>query len=606
MNQALRRKPMRRQSIQSILSCLACVFAIQANAVSQTSPADPHKVVRYVFPAAETGFDPAAINDLYSSAVIQSIFEMLYTYDYLARPVKLVPLTAEALPEVSDGGKTYTIRLKKGIYFTPDAAFAGKARELTMADYAYSFKRLLDPKVHSPNGWMLDGKIVGMDALIAQAKKTGQFDYDAPVAGLELVDRYMLKIHLLKPDFNFGMILAHEPAAAVAREVIEKYHDNQGWVMGHPVGTGPYQLTSWVPGSQIVLTANPQYRGYIWDFQASSDPEDQAIVAEMKGKHMPQIGRIEISDMLEDQSRWLAFQKDEVDLFQLEGPLVPQALSGGKLKPELAQKGIQLSRIVDPELSSYYWNMRDPVLGGMSKEKIALRRAIAMAHDVNQEIKVVWNGDAIPLQYPIPPSVVGYDPEYKSSVQYEPKVANALLDKFGYKQGLDGWRTLPDGKPLVIHYSVRAGSNSQAQAEMWKKTYDTIHIHMVADIKPFPDLLKAEKDCQIQSRTAPWYADYPDGDNFMQLFYGGNIHSTNGGCAAIPEYDQLYEQSKQLPAGPERDLLYHKMTRILEVYAPIRVGYARYRNMLAQPRVIGFKKHPVLPAEFLYFDIKPR
>ncbi|MDE2422090.1 MAG: heme-binding protein, partial [Gammaproteobacteria bacterium] len=253
---ALGCKSTRRKSIQSVLAGLACICAIQANAAPPTSPADPHKVLRYVFPAAETGFDPAAINDLYSSAVIQSIFEMLYTYDYLARPVKLVPLTAEALPEVSDGGKTYTIRLKKGIYFTPDAAFGGKARELTMADYVYSFKRLLDPKVHSPNGWMLEGKIDGMDALIAAAKKTGQLNYDTPVAGFELVDRYTLKIHLLKPDFNFGMILAHEPTAAVAREVIEKYHDNQGWVMGHPVGTGPYQLTSWVPGSQIVLTAN--------------------------------------------------------------------------------------------------------------------------------------------------------------------------------------------------------------------------------------------------------------------------------------------------------------------------------------------------------------
>jgi oligopeptide transport system substrate-binding protein len=597
---------LRKQSIGCLVGCFALGFSITVSAAAPTSPADPHKVLRYVFPAAETGFDPAAVNDLYSSAVIQSIFEMLYTYDYLARPVKLVPLTAVALPEVTDGGKTYTIHLKKGIYFTPDAAFGGKARELTMADYVYSFKRLLDPKVHSPNGWMLDGKIKGMDGLIAQAKKSGKFNYDAPIAGFELVDRYTLRIHLLKPDFNFGMILAHEPAAAVAREVIDKYHDSQGWVMSHPVGTGPYLLTSWVAGSKIILTANPQYRGYIWNFQASSDPEDQAIVAEMKGKRMPQIGRIEISDMLEDQSRWLAFQKDEVDLFQLEGPLVSEAISNGKLKPELVKKGIQLSRIVDPELSSYYWNMRDPILGGMSKEKIALRRAIAMAHDVNQEIKVVWSGDAVPLQYPIPPSVVGYDPDYKSSVQFEPIVANALLDQFGYKQAADGWRTLPDGKPLLIHYAVRAGSNSQAQAEMWKKTYDNIHIHMVTDIRPFPDLLKAEKDCQIQSRTAPWYADYPDGDNFMQLFYGGNIHSMNGGCAAIPEYDRLYEQSKQLPAGPERDLLYHKMTRILEVYAPMRVGYARYRNMLAQPRVIGFKKHPVLPAEFMYFDIKPR
>lgn len=571
-----------------------------------TSPADPHKVLRYVFITLETGYDPAVINDLYSSHVIYAIFDSLYTYDYLARPAKLIPRAAEALPEISPDGKTYTIHLKKGIYFTPDPAFGGKRHELTMADFVYSFERLLDPRIHSPNGWLFDGKIVGMDARVEEAKKTGKFDYDRPVEGFEIVDPYTLKIHLTKPDFNLTMMLAHQPASAVARQVIEKYQNDQGWVMSHPVGSGPYQLESWVPGSRTVLVANPQYRGYVWDFQAGSDPEDQAIVAKMKGKHMPQIGRIEISDMPEDQSRWLAFQNDEVDMFQLEGPLVPRALSHGKLKPELAEKGIQLSRFVDPEQSSYYWNMLDPVLGGFAKDKIALRRAIAMAHDVKEEIQVVWNGDAVELQYPIPPGVVGYDPNYRSSIQFDPAAANLLLDRYGYKIGPDGFRKQPNGKPLVIHYAARSGSNSVEQAEMWKKTYDRIHIQMIADIMPFPDLLKAEKQCKIQTRTNPWFADYPDGDNFMQLFYGPNTYSTNNGCSTIPAYDRLYEESQHMPAGPERDALYHKMSRILEVYMPYRMGYARYRNILSQPRVIGFKKHPVIPAEWEYFDIEPR
>ena len=126
---------------------------------------------------------------------------------------------------------------------------------------------------------------------------------------------------------------------------------------------------------------------------------------------------------------------------------------------------------------------------------------------------------------------------------------------------------------------------------------------MVGDLKTFPDLLKAEKECQLQSRTAPWIADYPDGDNFMQLFYGPNIGQNNNGCSKIPEYDVLYAETQKLPAGPERDLLYHKMARILEVYAPARIGYARYRNMIAQPRVIGYKKHPILHTEWMYFDI---
>ena len=74
-------------------------------------------------------------------------------------------------------------------------------------------------------------------------------------------------------------------------------------------------------------------------------------------------------------------------------------------------------------------------------------------------------------------------------------------------------------------------------------------------------------------------------------------------ASTIPEYDRLYEQSQKLPDGPERDLLYHKMTRIMEVYSAQRIGFARYRNMLAQARVLGYKKHPILPIEWMYLDI---
>ena len=588
-----------------LIAGLLCGATMQAS-MAATSPADPNKVLRYIFPAAETGFDPALTRDLYSAHVVQSVFETLYTYDYLARPAKLIPLTAAALPEVTDDGRTYTIRLKKGIYFMADPAFNGKRRELTMADYVYSYKRLMDPKLSSPHTWLFDGKVEGLDELVQQGKKTGRFDYDGKVSGFELLDRYTLRIHLKQADFNLGMILAHEPTSAVAREVIEKYRDAQGQVMANPVGTGPYKLTQWVRSSRIVLDANPDFRGTTWDFQAGSDAGDAAIVARLKGKKMPQIGRIDIRVIVEDQSRWLAFQNDEVDLFQLEGPLAPQALDQGKLRPALAKKGVQLSRIVDPESSYTYWNMTDPVWGGLAKDKIALRRAAAMAYNAQEEINIVWRDEAIALEYPIPPGVVGHDPHYKSSIQYDVPAANALLDKFGYKKGADGWRTLPDGKPLTIRYSARAESNGQRMAEIWKKAYDAIGIRMEGDLRPFPDLLKAEKQCQLQSRTSPWIADYPDGDNFMQLYYGPNTGQNNNGCARIPEYDKLYAESQKLPAGPERDLLYHKMARIMEVYSAQRLEYARYRDMLAQPRVIGFKKHPILHCEWMYFDIEPR
>lgn len=582
------------------------LFALFGTGLLPLHAADPDKVLHYVFMAAETGFDPAVAHDMYSSQVIRSIYETLYTYDYLARPVKLVPSVAESMPVISNHGKTYTITLKKGIYFSRDPVFGGKRRELTASDYIYSLKRLMDPRVKSTWGWLLEGKIVGLDELARQAIRTGSFDYSKSVRGLELINRYTFRIHLNRPDYNLTHILAHYPTSAVAKEVVEQYADSNGQIMANPVGTGPYLLTEWQRGSKMVLEANPDYRGFIWDFEASGDPDDKRIVAEMHGKHMPQIGRVVINVIAEDQSRWLAFQNREIDLFSLEGPLAPKALEKGSLRPELLAKGIRLSRIVEPELTQYYFNMRDPILGGLSKEKIALRRAIAMAHNVEEEISVVWNDEAVPLEYPVPPGVAGHDAAYKSSVQYEPEMANALLDKFDYRIGADGWRRLPDGSPLVIVFSVRADSTGQQQLEMWKKTFDKLHIRMESDKRLFPDLLKAEKQCQLMMRTSNWIADYPDGSNFMQLFYGPHIGQSNNGCVQIPLYDDLYEQSASLPEGVERDVLYHKMARVLEVYTPMRIGYARYRNMLLQPYVIGYKKHPVMHNEWVYIDIDNR
>jgi ABC-type transport system substrate-binding protein len=580
---------------------LLCI--VLASASAPAAGADMNKVVRHVFPQAEEGFDPQAAHDLYSGSVEQVIFETLLTYDYLARPAKLVPLTAVALPEVEDGGRTYTFRLKQGIHFTPDPAFKGKVRELVAEDYAYSLKRLIDPKVHSPWTWLIENKIVGLDEVAAKAKKTGKFDYDAKIPGLEVVDRYTLRIRLRQPDFDLPYVLAHEPTSAVAREVVEAYADAGGRVMSNPVGTGPYKLANWIRTSKIFLEANPDYRGFVWNFEAGDDPEDARLVAEMKGKKMPIVGRVEISIMEEDQSQLLAFESGDADLMNLEGPLAPKVLEGGKLKPELQRKGVKLSRFVDPEITYYYWNMMDPVVGGLSLEKIALRRAMAMAYDVDEEIRIVRNGQAVEAAYPIPPGIVGHDPNYHGIVKHDPATANALLDKFGYERGADGWRTLPDGKPLVIRYASRPDSRGRQEEEMWKRALDSVSIRMEGQKERFTDLLKLEKQCKLQMRTASWIADYPDGDNFMQLLYSKNIHQSNNGCTAIPEYDVRYEATQRMPAGPERDKLYREMTRIIEVYAPWRLGISRYRNMLVNPRILGYKKHPVLHSEWQYIDI---
>src|SRR6476469_7508482 len=311
--------------------------------------ADPSKLLRIAFPVAETGFDPVRVSDLYSNTVNEAIFERLLTYDYLARPAKIVPLTAEALPEISDGGRTYVLHLRRGIYFTPDPAFKGQPRELVAEDYVYTFKRFADPKNRSPWSFMIDGRIEGLDEQVEAAKKSGKFDYDATIPGLIALDKYTLRFKLTKVDYLFPYTLAHVPFGAVAREVIEAYG---GDVQAHPVGTGPYMLKEWRRAARIVLEANPNYRRVTWDFAPGDDAWDKDVVAAMKGKTIPQIGRVEISIIEESQSRWLAFQRRELDYLAVPATFIDQALdAANKLKPEWAQQGVTLYRAIDPSVS---------------------------------------------------------------------------------------------------------------------------------------------------------------------------------------------------------------------------------------------------------------
>src|ERR1700681_886944 len=159
--------------------------------------ADMSKGLHWEFRAAETGFDPGRVTDYYSNTIIEAVFERLLTYDYLARPAKLVPEAAEALPQIGDGGATVTFRLKRGTFFAPDPAFKGIKRELTAEDVAYSIKRHMDPKNRSYWQWLVDGKIVGLDELALKARTAATtLDYNAKIPGLEVVDRYTLRIRL--------------------------------------------------------------------------------------------------------------------------------------------------------------------------------------------------------------------------------------------------------------------------------------------------------------------------------------------------------------------------------------------------------------------------
>ena len=401
---------------------LMAVLIASAAQCAAADGADTAKTLRIAFPIDISGLDPAGTQETYATAVESRIFDALYVWDYLARPYRFVPSIATGMPSISADGRSWTIGIRPGIYFADDPAFGGKKRELTAADFVYAWKRLVDPRMRSPNSDLLEHKLVGLDAAVAKARSSGRFDYDTEIQGLRAADRYTLKLELVEPDYTFLELLDSTAFRAVAREVIEKYADESGRAMRNPVGTGPYRLKEWQPARRIVLETNPAYRDERFPrAPANADAATKAIAESMKGKRLPQIGRIEIAIVEETNPRLLMFDTGELDMLDIPGDVAPKMIDAeGKLLPEFAARGMRLERATELAVTFAYFNMEDPVVGGYSPDKIALRRAICSAYNVPDEIRVIRNGQALPATQPIPPDVEGHVRGYKGLSPYDP------------------------------------------------------------------------------------------------------------------------------------------------------------------------------------------
>jgi oligopeptide transport system substrate-binding protein len=569
--------------------------------------ADMNKVLRVAYPAPEVGFDPVKTTDLYSSSISSNIFETLVVYDYLSRPLKLIPNTIEAMPEISADGKVYTFHIRKGIYFADDPAFKGKKRELTAEDYAYSLKRLVDPAVHSPTGYLIEDVVEGLHDYVKSLNGKA-LDYDKPLPGLRALDRYTLQIRLKEPNTSFIYVVAMSHLAAVAREVIEA---NAANTMAHPVGTGPYRLVEWKPGNKIVLEANPNFRDYTLPTEGSGKGLDARIAADLKGKKLPLVGRVEVSIIEEEQPRLLSFANQQLDYiyvpFSAANTVLqpdPEHPGESRLLKKWADKGVKLQQELAPEINYTYFNMKDPVIGGEGKQHTALRRAIGMAYNVERVIRDIRKGQAKRMQNIIPRDFLGNDPNFQGSLPYDPALANALLDEAGYKIGADGFRTNPDGSRLELELASTPTANDRMFDEAWQDAFDHVKIHLKFKIAKWNELYKSATEGRLQMWDSAWTADYPGADNFLQLLYGPNSGQTNNGNFQNKEYDDLYRKSLSMTDGPERNAIYLRMNKIVAGLTPWVFQDARVYSYVSNSYVYGYKQHPIYYSPFLFIDIR--
>jgi ABC-type transport system substrate-binding protein len=593
-----------------IAALAACIALLPFAHAADAPPSAPLKTLHYALRIAETGFDPVRISDIYSRSMTAHIFESPYAYDPLARPTRIVPLVAAGEPEISPDFRTFTVHIKPGIYFADDPAFKGRKRELIAQDFVYSIKRFADPATNSQN-WAgyEDAGLVGLAELREQALKSKRpFPYDTEVAGVKALDRYTLQLrtHEPRPRLVESILAGNDLYGAVAREVVEFYGDR---IMEHPVGTGPFVLTEWRRSSQMVFERNPSYRErYYESTPAPDDKEAQAIYARLKGRRIPMVDRVVVDVIVENQPRWLAFLNNEHDFIErMPEEFITQAAPGGHLAPNLAKRGMKAVFTLAPDVTLTCFNMEDPVVGGYTPDKVALRRAISLAYDVRKEILIARRGQAVPAQAPAMPGTSSYDPAFKSEMSdYDPARAKALLDMYGYvdKDG-DGWRDLPDGSPLVLTRNTEPNSLSRSIDELWDKALRAIGIKLQLKIQQWPENLKAAQAGNYQMWPVGSSAAQPDGIGLMQYYYGPAAGTYNLPRFHNARFDALYNQMQAMPDGPERAALFKEAKRIAVAFLPYKVHAHRIITDIEQPWMSGFRR-PLFTQDFWQFvDIDP-
>jgi ABC-type transport system substrate-binding protein len=558
------------------------VFASTATEAAHSEEKERRDPVtlRLCLPRDISGFDPARCADIYSNTAQTQIYESLLQYAYPERPYRLVPCLAEAMPEVSDEGKTYAFRIRKGVRFQDDPCFpGGKGRELEAEDFIYAIKRTADAKVRSVGWWMLDGSVRGLNEFHKASASRGPTDYDEPVEGLKAVDRHTLRITLTRPNPSILHALATVHASAIAREAVEHYGPA---FARHPVGTGAYRLASWVKGSVIVFNNN------------------HAFGLPPAGDRVPPFcDRVEVKIIESSEAQWSAFLKGDLDVTRVAKEWISEVdLEKRTVSPRLAELGVSLKVKPSLDVTFIAFNMDDPLLGGNK----FLRQAMSLAYDAERQIRELRSGRAIPASGPLPPGLpgavkAGSNPYRIADRRRALEKARALMEKAGYPGG--------QGLPVLTYQSI-ASATSRAFDRHFLECMKAIGVRIEVEENAWPDFLDKVKKRKAQVFGMAWVADYPDPENFLQLFYSSNgSPGSNASNYANPRYDRLYGRMAVLADSPERNELIREMVAILQEDCPWIFGVHRLNLALHHDWLSNYRIQEVGGGFFKYYRIDP-
>ncbi|MGN1359989.1 MAG: ABC transporter substrate-binding protein [Kiritimatiellia bacterium] len=491
--------------------------------------------------------DPIQCATVYAARAVALCYETPLEYVYGERPYRLKPGLLSKMPEISPDGLHYTLTLRTNAVFHASPALGGKSRPVTAEDLRYSIARVKDPANASAGAWLA-----------------------ADIVKMEVKGRHQLTISLRTPNPQFGWYLAMPYFAVVPKEAVGSWEFREC-----SVGSGPYRLVEWKRNHHMRFE-----RATGWPLWQETNP-----------KPFDSILYLVIDD---PTTQWMMFLNGELDfltnLTQDSWDIVFDAQ--GNLSPELAGRNIHYR--AEPALNLMYLgiNMRDPLLG----RNRALRQALCAAFDWNQWRDYFQGRVAGPIQSPVPPVLEGAVTN-RAPFAFDLGLAKRLLKEAGYPGGIDP----KSGLPLRIVLDVgKPTQEARETSELIASFYRACGLEVVPRYNTWPAFLKRLREGQTQLFRIGWVADYPDAQNFMQLFISRNLPPGPNRTAFVdPETDALYAQAEQCLRPEDQHRFWRPIQERVRTECPMIFTHCSQNSALVPDALKAYR-----PSDFPYGEEK--
>jgi ABC-type transport system substrate-binding protein len=578
------------------------------------------KIVRYdLYGSAVRSIDPATCGDTTSSNFQGNVYEGLYTYHFLKRPAhsSVIPQLAAKMPTVSEDQLTYTIPLKQGVLYHRNPCFGLDAngdpatREMVADDFVLAFKRIADYHINTGLSWAFATRIKGLKDYRkkTQKYKIGDFSrYDLPVEGVKALDDHTLRITLAEPFPQFKYVLAMHAYAPIPREAVDYWlaseDDGDGGRRSIPVekrrtefrepkqsvGTGPYYIFDWQRKARFALMRNPDYRPVF--YPTEGEPGDrQAGLLDDAGQRVPFIDVLHYDFVAETSSAWKLFLTRQRDSSGISKDVFETVINPRReLEDRWKRKGIRLHKYSQPAVYWIVFNMEDPVIGASK----SLRQALSLSFDVKTYLRVLFNDRGRPAVNILPSTFQGWAEAGPSPyATFDLDRAKAKLEQAKKELAAAGQLVDGDIPPLELDFGATGGEMVR-RGDFFRQQFAQVGIKLKPVYQDWPKLQEKVHNKQTQMYTMGWHADYPDAENFLQLYYSPNIEKgTNNSNYSSPAYDRLFEKVRVMPDSPERTALYAGMVNIISEDCPVLLLTEPVSYVLVYDWVKNVKPHPI-------------